>query len=565
MLKRLLCLVISLTLLFTCLFVGCGDNNDDGDIPDGAMVVSYIRENADGTETFMVDGKPFLYLGVEVRTEAFTNCDKTTYAEYEKYFKASADLGFNVMAVSIDWDAIEPTKDNYDFDVINKILGFGEKYDIKVEFLWYSALMCGTSHEWHIPKYIFDETPRYQMFVNGVEKTYVNESSIYGTETFLRIDDKTFMERETKVVKALMEHVYLWEEARDFPKVLVGVQVYNEVDAFPEKRLEQNQVSLNGQKLTKDQVWDTICTAMNNCAKAFKSGQYQVITRTNLLRPESGELSSSGISPMKRAKQLYDLKYIDAIGYDPYLNDVSQLSKSIEVYQTELPKNFTHIAENGRPNAGIVKGDDNQPLLDADGNKITDGGEYVNPDGEILVALSKNCGYIIYELASPKQFVTEGYGQGIIDAFTLKDFYYTDTIRQLCKAFKKISEIAGEVNPDDFAVFNADSASGKTVWAKTVNTTKIAFEFNTNKGAKGFAIVKDGYAYIYSNGDSTVKLSNGVFGEVSYGEMVNGVWQSEGTATLTDNILTPENHRLYRVQIKSIDGALISTTALFKG
>ena len=210
MLKRLLCLLTSTTLLFTCLFAGCG-KTDDGDsvIPDDAMIVSYIRENADGTETFMVDGKPFLYLGVEVRTEAFTNCDKITYAEYEKYFKASADLGFNVMAVSLDWDSIETSKDNYDFDVVNKILGFGEKYDIKVEFLWYSALMCGTSHEWHIPKYIFDETPRYQMYVNGVEKTYVNESTIYGTETFLRIDDATFMERETKVSFTQLTHLFV--------------------------------------------------------------------------------------------------------------------------------------------------------------------------------------------------------------------------------------------------------------------------------------------------------------------------------------------------------------------
>ena len=557
MFKRMISLIATLTILSGTL-VGCKPTNKEPEVPKGAVIASYIRENADGTETFMVDDKPFLYLGVETRTEAFTNCDRTTYAEYEKYFKAAADIGFNVMAVSVDWADIETSKDVYDFDVINKILGFGLKYGIKVELLWYSALMCGTTHEWHIPKYIFDETPRYQMFTDGIEKEYVNISTIYGTETFLRIDDKTYMERETKVVKEIMSHVYDWEEAREFPKVLIGIQVYNEVDAFPEKNLEKYEVSIDGVKQTKDQVWNTICTAMDNCAKAFKSSKYQVITRTNLLRPESGDLSVSGISPMARAKQVYDLANIDCVGYDPYFNNLTDIKTSIDVYQNALPKNFTHIAENGRPNAG-TKTDDNDQT-------ITDEGQYINPDGEILVSISKNCGYIIYELASPMQFVTEGYGQGIIDAFTLEDFSYTETIRKITTAFRKVSPIAGDTNPDDFAVFNADSSSGKTVWTdKVIYTTKLSFDFDTSKGAKGFAIVKDGYAYIYSTDESTIAIGNGVLGEATFGSFVNGAWVSEGNATLTDNVLVPENDKVYRIKIETVNGALTSNTELFKG
>lgn len=540
--KKFISVILGLLLCITAFSFGCGP--DDG--KNGEEInASYIRRNADGTETFMVDGKPFLYLGVECRTEAFTNCDKTTFDEYEKYFEKAADIGFNVIAVSVNWSDIETEKDVYDFSVINKILGFGLKYGIKVDLLWYSALMCGTSHEWHLPEYIFTETPRYQMFTNGIEKTNINISTIYGEETFLRIDDKTFMQREGKVVKAIMEHVYEWEEAREFPNVLIGVQLYNEVDAFPENRLEKYQVSLNNQKITKDDAWKTICTAMDNCGKAFKSGKYKVVTRTNLLRPECGDLSSSGYSPIERAAQIYNLKNVDCVGYDPYLNDLSQLKISIKYYQENLKDNFTHIAENGRPNA-------------------KDQGEYLNPDGEILTAVSLNCGYILYELCSPKQFVKEGYGQGILDPETLEDYDYTDKIRTICRALKKVSEAAAAVNPDDFACFNIDSASGKTTWNKTVNTTDFTFNYNTEKGAKGFAIVYGDYIYAFSTDDASLTVSDGEIEEITFGETVNGEWQISGTVAAENGKLNLEKGKVYRIKAISC-GKQTSDTDIYKG
>ena len=78
--KKLISVMLGLLLCFTAFSFGCGTENGG----EEETHVSYIRRNADGTETFMVDGKPFLYLGVECRTEAFSNCDKATFDEYEK-------------------------------------------------------------------------------------------------------------------------------------------------------------------------------------------------------------------------------------------------------------------------------------------------------------------------------------------------------------------------------------------------------------------------------------------------------------------------------------------------
>ncbi len=541
--------VFSIACAAACAFASasCGSGESSGDEGEnGKIVASCIRRNADGTETFTVGGEPFLYLGAESRFEAYVNCDKIPCEEYEKYVAAAADLGFNVLAVSVDWADIETEKDCYDFNVINKILGFGLKYDVKIELLWYSALMCGDSHEWHLPGYIFKETPRYQMYVGGVETTSIETSTIYGERTFLRIDDQTFMEREAKAVGALMDHIYQWEEARDFPKILIGVQVYNEVDAFPEKRLNEYNVSIDGEKQSKDQIWKTICTAMNNCAKAFKSSPYQVITRTNLLRPQYAELSSSGFSPIERAKQLYELEYLDAIGYDPYFNNLSDLKKSIEFYQEQLPQNFTHIAENGR--AG-TKGE----------------GAYVNGDGEILLSVSMNCGYILYELASPQFFDKSGFSQGIISPDTLEDYSYTDKIRKMCKALKKVGRVAAAVNPADFAAFNVDSSTGKENWSKTVNTTSVSFTFSTNKGAKGFAIVSEGYAYVYASEEATLTLAGGSFPEAEKGAFSDGQWNTEERKALTDGRLSLDDQGVYRIKILSADGAIESNTDIFKG
>lgn len=542
-LKKLLSVVCAVLFVFSAVSCGVTDENDDG---GESVIASYIRCNDDGTETFMVGDKPFLYLGAESRFEAYVNCDRSTYDDYEKYVKTASDLGFNVLAVSVDWADIETEKGSYDFTVINKILGFGYKYDIKIELLWYSALMCGDSHQWHLPEYVFTETPRYEMYIGGVKKDVIENSTIYGERTFLRIDDKTFMERETNVVKALMGHIYEWEKARDFPKVLIGVQVYNEVDAFPEKRLDDYNVGIDGVKQTKDQVWRTICTAMSNCAKAFKSSPYKVITRTNLLRPQCADLTSSGFSPIERAVQLYETEYLDAVGYDPYFNNLSDLKKSIEFYQEKLPKNFTHIAENGRTGT-------------------TGEGSYVNGDGELLLAVSMNCGYILYELASPKTFDKGGYSQGIVTPDTLEDYSYTDKIRKMSKALRSVGPVAGAVNPENFAVFNADSSTGRENWNKTVNTTSVAFNFLTNKGAKGFAIVFDGYAYVYASEEATITLSNGVFGDAEKGYFSDGRWVTEESKALSDEKLSLNGDGTYRIRIVSSDGALVSNANLYKG
>lgn len=144
--KKLLCLFFS--LVFALSFAGCADRNEE----DEKLVVSRVTTAENGYTYLEVDGSPFPYFGVESRLDAFMNCEKKPVEEFEPHMKAAAELGATVVAVPIDWRDLEPEKDDYDFRMVAAVLEYANKYDVKVEFLWYSVNMCGDSNSYQIPR-----------------------------------------------------------------------------------------------------------------------------------------------------------------------------------------------------------------------------------------------------------------------------------------------------------------------------------------------------------------------------------------------------------------------------
>ncbi|MGN1062284.1 MAG: hypothetical protein ACI4RO_04070, partial [Candidatus Scatosoma sp.] len=195
-----------------------------------------IAESSQGVRCFETDGKPFLYLAGELRTEAYMNLDGKTAEDLHVYIEKAADLGFTVAKVSVNWKDIEPQKDEYDYSVIRELMQACYDNNVKLELMWYSVLMCGTSHSYHLPEYIWNDKatyPRLTYVLDGIERDFYKNSTYYGEEFMLHLNSPALTERENKVISGIMDYVYQWEEARNFPKVLFGVQVYNEADAFP--------------------------------------------------------------------------------------------------------------------------------------------------------------------------------------------------------------------------------------------------------------------------------------------------------------------------------------------
>lgn len=528
--------------------IGC-ETQTPPEVPDGQVVASKVSTK-NGVPYIEVDGKPFPYLAGEMRFEAYMNCDGATTEDYEKYVRAAAELGLTVITVSIDWRDLEPQKDTYDFEVVKAILGYAKQYDIKVEFLWYSVLMCGRSHSYHIPEYIVEDAatyPRYTVTQNGSTRDYFGDSTYYGRQFMLELDNPQLMEREKLVLEKLMQFIYDWEEARAFPKVLIGMQIYNEPDAFPEKHLEAHAMALRGQPQTKAQTWDKVRTAMNAAAKVVKTSKYSVYTRTNLLRPETRMLrDQSGFSPLSAAQAIYDLTYIDCVGFDPYFSTVSHLAASIEAYREALPSNVTHLAENG--------------------------GEYTNTDSLLLLAASLNCGYTIYELASPL-FFAAAHDQGILDKNTLQDKYAdsagTDNYTMRARTMINGLRAAGvylHTHRDNFAAFNVRSDYPSDYVSCRVETAHVGIHFESDNTALGYAIeTDDGYLLAYSTQNATVALSNGVFSTVESGRYESDGFVKTGDAALTGNKLTMTANTFYRIKIDSTEKTLKSTTSQYKG
>lgn len=96
--------------------------------------IEVSRLVTDNGKTYVeVDGKPFPYLGAEIRLDALLNCDKMEIEEVEKYIAKASELGLNCVLIPIYWNLIEPEEGKYDFSVVDKILEYVNKYDLKME------------------------------------------------------------------------------------------------------------------------------------------------------------------------------------------------------------------------------------------------------------------------------------------------------------------------------------------------------------------------------------------------------------------------------------------------
>lgn len=486
--KKLLCLFFS--LVFALSFAGCADRNEE----DEKLVVSRVTTAENGYTYLEVDGSPFPYFGVESRLDAFMNCEKKPVEEFEPHMKAAVELGATVVAVPIDWRDLEPEKDDYDFRMVAAVLEYANKYDVKVEFLWYSVNMCGDSNSYQIPEYVWSDEKTYPKYDSSNKNAFWG---YYGYQGYMQAS-AALMERERLMIEKLMDYVYNWDLSNGEKHPLIGVQVYNEPDGFPRWRLSQQNVSLNGRRITESEAWADVYALLDNAGKAFKSAKYNVYTRTNL---------TTLTEATDFAKKIYELDGIDAVGNDPYVQSVGSLRGMIGNFRENLPGNFNHIAENK--------------------------GVYTNTPGLLLTAAYNGAGYIVYDLATPQYFIDNTADPSTIDHgvlnVDLSDKEHTESVRRTLKALAGAGGAVLLADRENFALFNLEGSYPDDVYAHTEQLGGAAAEFSTESGAVGFAILYEGYVYLFTSDVSEIKLTGGSFGEAEFGAFDNGVWKTAET------------------------------------
>ena len=518
---------------------------------DGRDVeVSKVVWNKDDNVTYLeVEGKPFLYVGTQIRLDALRNCDKYDFDYIEKIFLSAKELGVTSLQIPLEWADLEVEEDEWVFDELDNILYLALKCDIKIELLWFGTNMCGESHSYSIPDYILRD---------GIKYTKLNASRIgefwnyYGIMWYMDFSDDDLIERETNAIKIVMDYIYNWDSTHGAHKPVIGIQVLNETDIFMRWRNISRQVTLpNGNSIPTKDAWDMVCKSLDALGKEVKKSKYKVYTRTNF----ASLLGSDEIGSQTKifdgnalgylpdwVERIYNLEGIDIVGDDIYSSVVKNCSGMVRLLKDKLPGNFGHLPENA--------------------------GDYSNQAYIVLATVASGGGMSIYDyLTSPfyiRHRTSNGVDQGItyIDESTMeivKRQQYDET-KKIINALRNCGYYPSTVSENDFAVFNLKGNNPESSINQTVQTTKVRFTYSTSEKSYGFSITTDDYALIYSSGKATIELSNITLSSIEKGyyDSENN-WVKTGDVELS-NTISLDGESIYRVKIDNISSVLTSTT-----
>ena len=510
------------------------------------VLVSRIETTSAGTH-ILVDNKPFLFIGTSIRVDAFMNCDKFNYQEVEALFNEASKLGVTCVQVPVEWAKMEVEKDVFDYTYIFTMLYYANKYNLKIELLWYGTNMCGDTHSYTVPDYILSDGrtyPKLDALRTGEFWNY------YGIMWFLDFDNPNLIAREVNAINKMMEYIYEFDSTHGGKKPVIGIQVLNEPDIFARWRVNEKNVLSNetGQVFTADEAFNKIANSLDALGKAVKANKYKVYTRVNLATATKADTLSSGSgtftgnnlnNPPEFALKFQALEGIDIIGDDAYTSSVREIKGITTIFGKLIPNNFGHIAEN-------------------DGN-------YSNTASLILTSVALHGGYSIYDLITSPFFAennSANIDQGIIlfkngtkNQFEYKS-HYAQT-QSIIKGLKLASNVYG-VSNDDFIAFNINSDNPAGSISQTISSTNITVAFQTSNGAIGFAIDHGNYIDVYVTANSSINISNCNVTKVQTGSYVNGAFSATNTLA-TSKQISLTGGTLYRIEYNG--SSKISSTA----
>ena len=496
--------------------------------------------NHDGKYNISVENKDFLFLGTQIRVDAFMNCDKYNYADIKNLFREAANLGVTCVQIPVEWSKIEKKQDEYNFKYVHEMLSYANEYDLKVELLWFGSNMCGDSHSNSVPNYILADGRTYPKFDALRTGEYWN---YYGIMWFLDFDNQNLIARESKVLEKLMEYIYWFDSTHSAKKPVIGIQIENEADIFPRWRIDQQSVldPSTHEKMEKDVGFTKICNSLNALGNTVKAAKYKVYTRANLASStsETGIYSGSTVKDAPAfAKQILALPGIDIVGDDSYTSNVKNIKGISYMFRENIgDNNFSHIAENA--------------------------GNYENTSSLILAALSQHGGYSIYDLVTSPFFIANGSAstnQGIVDADANKNLTHKrhfDSTKTFIDDLKKVEDEIYKLSSDDFIALNIKNDYPQSTITQNISSTNISVKFETSTQAIGYALDFGNYVDVLVTGNSKITLSNCTVSKITEGNIIEDGFVGNNV-TASQEVQLQAN-KLYRIEYTS-SGKITSTT-----
>ena len=505
----------------------------------GKQTVSKLGKSANGKKYFEVDGKPFLYLGAQLRTDFFLQLDNYSLDDLDFLFRTAAKLNITCIQVPVCWSDVETSENVYSSAYIDKIMELCNKYSLKLEILWFGSYMCtytvaddgnaDDNKHGYVPNYIYADQSTYPSLGYDKSGNKFDFTGWLGRQYLLMPNVPTLLERESAALRYLMQAVYNYDSTHGGRHTLIGVQIENEADGmiywrFAEFNLEKTYEGVKNiipEKITADGLADYCYGEMLEHIDALgavvKNSDYNCITRHNCTTQFNWE---------ERIEDFALLENIDFVGVDPYNDNVGDMQNYVKKLNA-LQGNFPHIAENG--------------------------GEFFNNDLLQLTSFAAGGGYSVFEVVCTSNEALKDWElRGVFKDLGNCRFTQKEQAQYLIDANRAIKDGHAVIsNHDDMKVLNGMTSAGLKENKSTGTINGFSYVCETKDRGVGYVVKKDDYVYF-----SSTKADNFTFTadnydktkiEVGYFDSKN-VWHTEQEISCKSGKLTLAPARCYRIK-----------------
>lgn len=190
----------------------------------------------DGRHALLVDGAPYLMLGVQVHNSS------AWPAFLDKVWPAAEKLHANTVIAPVYWEQWEPEPGRYDTTAVDALLREARVHKMRLVLLWFGTWKNGSAH--YVPLWLKTGPRRYTR-VTTKSSGVVDSPSPH---------DAALLEADKKAFAAFMSHL----KAADAQRTVIMVQVQNEAGTYGSVR----DYSAAAQKLFDGAVPDELVKAM---------------------------------------------------------------------------------------------------------------------------------------------------------------------------------------------------------------------------------------------------------------------------------------------------------------
>ncbi len=504
MFKKLLLTILSITLLIST--TACNPSNGgttiNGTLPKN--VASRVIKTDDGRVYIEHNGKPYLFYGTQLRIDNIRERYDADVALIDKMFAKVKEDGFNTIVIPVKWYQIEPTKDAFDFSLMDLYYDAVYKYDLTVQWLWFGTNVCASGG--CTPKYMKDASvyPR----VAPPE----GQSGIYFDFT-----SKTTLEREKYVVSKFMEYI----AKRDTEKRCVLIQVNNEVSHGGPVFDGGTDTWYKTEEAYSKFGWaggqqKAIAAYLNELGDVIHASDYNCVTRVNIMNDAwsvGGDITDV----------LLNGSGIDIIG--------------IDVYETTWYDNASNIFNN-------------------DGNlfHFAEASTAYDHSYTVVKFMAEGYGFLSY--------CYNDYGAGDGGYYKIENgdlFAYNPKTNGSIEAVRKFNyminkckdELASAIAQSCVAAFNYQQKEDDVKVKRTFGDLTVTFEAKQKGYGLAFWLSEKEFIVMTNEDESEFAFGTQRVEKVEYGSFKDGKWVSEECdATIRGNRVVIDGYKVTKVTIK---------------